>query len=277
MARLTFSQPTSFGTPEVIREGKVTRRERRLFEVRGKNSKGISVVQQFEGDFRYSRRGEVEGVITGIAFFRGERKAWTLTEIDLSFDDYRVLVNSGSNARQSFLVSLLSGDDSISGSDGDDSIESFNGADTIRGGGGDDTLEGGMGEDLLEGGDGDDLLIGGASPDLLQGDRGSDRLEGDEGDDTLFGGAGDDTLIGGAGDDDLIGGDGDDLLQTGEGLDSLDGGDGSDTLAFPSGIWITGSFSRSASSIETVNGRRVSQGDDPIQDVRGNHSGNCGR
>lgn len=74
------------------------------------------------------------------------------------------------------VLSLGSGDDTVSG---------LNTLDIIFGGAGNDQLSGNGGNDLLYGGLGADILIGGEGNDVLWGDGGNDRLIGGAGADTF--------------------------------------------------------------------------------------------
>ena len=92
---------------------------------------------------------------------------------------------AGTGDLQGIQLALLSGDDTITGTD--------KGHNWLFGGAGNDRITGNAGSDELYGGDGDDQLFGLA------------------GDDQLYGGAGNDLLDGGKGVDIMVGGDGDDL------------------------------------------------------------------
>jgi Ca2+-binding RTX toxin-like protein len=155
------------------------------------------------------------------------------------------------------IESLIGSDfgDTLIGDAGDNLLMGGLGADTLLGGGGGlDTIDGGIGIDTADLGDlsqplAIDLAQGQASgagvtlsllgiEDVIATD-GADSVTGDDGANSLDGGVGDDTLNGGAGDDTLNGGDGDDTvsyqgapsgvtvdLQT----DAASGGAGADTL-----------------------------------------------
>jgi len=75
---------------------------------------------------------------------------------------------------------LLSGGDSIIGSESKDMINAW---------GGNDNIDGGAGDDVINGGDGDDTLKGGTGMDVLRGDGGRDRF-------VLTNGAGHATIYG---------------------------------------------------------------------------------
>lgn len=177
------------------------------------------------------------------------------------------------------LVALLSGNDTIIGTNfadvlyglgGNDSMLGGAGNDTLWGDVGNDTLDGGAGLDLIRAGDGDDLgrggtgndtlygglgadkLYGGADNDIAYGEDGNDSLLGEAGLDTLYGGLGLDKLYGGADNDALYGDDGNDTLFGGAGSDALDGGAGADTAAF-SDLALQGIYGRGV-TVDLVDG-----------------------
>lgn len=91
---------------------------------------------------------------------------------------------------------LLSGADSMLGSDEADLLRGYSGIDTIEGGGGGDWLEGGWG---------DDHLLGGAGRDLLDGGVGADRMEGGDAGDLYYVYDADDRVIeSGSGFDEVV-------------------------------------------------------------------------
>lgn len=120
--------------------------------------------------------------------------------------------------------------DSLSGGDGVDAIFGGLGSDTIAGDAGDDTIMGEEGDDSIAGGIGADYVLGGAGSDTIEGGDGSDYIDGGEGDDLLRTGLGEDTLVGGQGNDTLMNSDGDDSLDGGAGDDSIVATGGEDTL-----------------------------------------------
>ena len=141
----------------------------------------------------------------------------------------------------------MGGNDVINGGDGANVLDGGDGDDFINGGAGEDNIAGGEGDDVIyaldandiaSGGTGDDQIYGGAGDDQLLGDAGNDRLEGNWGNDQLLGGDGNDVLVGGDGNDVLVGGAGSDWLQGDGGDDTylLDRFSGADTLADSTGI-----------------------------------------
>ncbi|MFZ4758794.1 MAG: beta strand repeat-containing protein, partial [Burkholderiaceae bacterium] len=154
---------------------------------------------------------------------------------------------------------LLTGIESLVGSNHGDQLAGDALGNSIEGGLGNDTIEGRAGADTLAGGDGIDtasyaqsgagvtvdltltgaqLGVGDAFGDRLSGFENlsgsslDDLLRGDTAANLLAGGGGDDTLQGAAGNDTLQGGAGNDVLVGGAGADTLDGGLGADTASY---------------------------------------------
>ena len=161
---------------------------------------------------------------------------------------------------------VLSGFESLRGSEHADTLTGDESSNAIRGGAGNDIIEGGAAGDALYGGAGIDTVsysnssagvevdlalganVGGDAQgdtldsfenfsgsehrDTVLGTGGDNVLTGNGGRDVLWARAGNDTLWGGAGDDLLAGLDGDDWLEGGAGADTLDGGDGLDTASY---------------------------------------------
>jgi Ca2+-binding RTX toxin-like protein len=146
------------------------------------------------------------------------------------------------DATQTALSTILSGNDQISGND-------LAHPDVIHGYGGNDLLYGGGGADTIWGGDGDDTIYaqtppsilgaGGAAATYLRGEAGNDTIvggpvfddiNGNQGNDSLHGGAGDDWVVGGKDDDIQFGDAGNDIVWGNLGNDTLDGGDGNDQV-----------------------------------------------
>ena len=154
---------------------------------------------------------------------------------------------------QSGIKGLLSGNDTVVGSNSKDKILGMSGNDFLIGKGGNDTIYGNSGQDVMDGGAGNDRLFGGSSNDTLYGKNGKDLLKGNTGKDTLYGGnnndklygqsgidtltgqSGNDRLYGGSSNDTLIGGSGKDRLVGGTGSDHLSGGKGADTFVLQKG------------------------------------------
>jgi len=165
------------------------------------------------------------------------------------------------DATQTALSTILSGNDQISGNDlaHADVIHGYGGNDLIYGSGGADTLWGGDGDDViyaqtppnilaaasaaptyLRGEAGNDTITGGPAFDDINGNQGNDSLHGGDGgdwvvggkdDDVQFGDAGADVVWGNLGNDTLDGGDGNDQVRGGQGDDSVSGGAGDDYVS----------------------------------------------
>jgi Ca2+-binding RTX toxin-like protein len=164
---------------------------------------------------------------------------------------------------ETFVVTMLSGNDSFSGAGSTVTGAAFatavtvyggDGIDTLKGGAGDDTLNGGAGDDIFSTGtadDGSDILVGGDGTDTadystrsaaltITVDAVADDGESGEGDtvsadieivkggsaaDDITGSASANTIYGGAGADILAGGGGNDTLYGEAGDDTFDEGD----------------------------------------------------
>lgn len=125
--------------------------------------------------------------------------------------------------------------DSLFGGDGNDQIfagPSYNipPPTFMRGEAGDDYIVGGAGFDDMHGNQGQDTVIGGAGHDWVVGGQGDDRLYGQVGDDIVYGNMGNDICVGGDGADIVRGGQNDDLVYGDAGNDWLSGDRGNDTL-----------------------------------------------
>lgn len=80
---------------------------------------------------------------------------------------------------------MLSGDDSIHGTNFNDKLFGGTGNDLVSGGLGNDTVDGGPGNDGVYGGAGNDVLIGGIGNDILGGGAGKDLMTGGAGQDRM--------------------------------------------------------------------------------------------
>ena len=154
---------------------------------------------------------------------------------------------------------VLSGIESLYGSDHDDLLSGDGNANLLTGAAGNDLLSGGNGDDVLTGGLGADRLVGGNGQDTVSydasdaavavnlatgrangGDAVGDTLisietvSGSRFGDSLAGTSGADTLAGNGGDDRLTGSDGDDILIGSAGADIMSGGAGIDILMYDS-------------------------------------------
>lgn len=189
------------------------------------------------------------GLITGISEDHLGQTIFDLTGLNLPAAQ---LLSWAANAvpqpvatNHEAIVTILSGDDRMTGTNFSDYIEGFDGHDNLVGGAGSDTLLGDAGNDhlygqsanggadmadSLSGGDGADYLQGNAGNDTLDGGAGSDRINGGADDDLIIGDSGNDTVNGNLGNDTISGGDGADSLRGGQGDDSIDGGAGDDVI-----------------------------------------------
>ena len=122
------------------------------------------------------------------------------------------------------------GNDVLDGGDGDDFVSGRDGDDIINGGSGDDALFGGLGANVINGDAGEDTIIGGNEAETLDGGADNDTINGQAGNDTISGRTGDDNLTAGGGNDTVFGNDGDDTLNGQAGDDILNGGFGNDLL-----------------------------------------------
>jgi Ca2+-binding RTX toxin-like protein len=155
-------------------------------------------------------------------------------------------VNSG----RAMFQRLLTGADTLVGSDQRDVLYGFAGDDQLFGNKGRDALFGGAGDDRLFGGDGNNYLSGGSGNDKLVGGKDNDRLFGGSGQDSLIGGFGDDRLSGGAGNDYLTGGAGNDtfVFNTGGGRDIVYDLSAGDTLLISNAL--RGTYANAAALVE---------------------------
>jgi Ca2+-binding RTX toxin-like protein len=184
--------------------------------------------------------GMTGGTITGLTQVTNGVTLFSATGLNVSAAAFGATLEDDSSARGVQL--LLSGADTITGTNYADVLFGHAGNDQLSAGAGNDRIEGGSGNDVLIGGAGSDTLIGGtgvdtasyagaakgvvaslATPSLntndakgdtyslienLTGSSFADTLTGDSAANRISGGAGNDTLSGGHGKDVLIGGTG---------------------------------------------------------------------
>jgi Ca2+-binding RTX toxin-like protein len=122
----------------------------------------------YGSNFRYSGDRLVSGTISRIDAFSSGSSDYSVT--GLAVDVATFLGSTASQAR----AYMLSGNDTVHGSDYNDLLNGYAGADTIYGYGGNDTLYGGAGNDTLYGGAGNDVLAGGLNTDTMVGGIGDD-------------------------------------------------------------------------------------------------------
>jgi|GEM_PF-3188250 len=201
---------------------------------------------EIAGSFTYGPLATVSGTVTGITISLDGADVVTLTDVTADASAVWVAMMGSSTP----LATLLSGDDTITGTagfdilsgyDGNDVINALDGGSTLSGMAGNDRLFGGDGFDFIKGGDGRDRIVGGGkgdslfggdNRDVIRGQGGRDYIKGNNGNDQLIGGNGDDTIYGGNDDDTISGGAGNDAIYGGKGDDSLGGGLGDDEFLF---------------------------------------------
>lgn len=179
-----------------------------------------------EGSFTYGVLGTVAGTVTSITLTIEGAPFATITEVD---GDASIIWAEMMGGRAP-LLTMLGGDDDITGTKFKDTLHGFAGDDVIRGRAGLDTIYGDAGDDWLYGGAKQDYIKGGVGQDHIFGETGNDYLYGGGGNDVLRGGDGHDYVGGGTGADRLFGGIGRDSVSGGDGRDRLDGGMGQDRL-----------------------------------------------
>ncbi len=178
---------------------------------------------------------------------------WNIALFNVAVSDFQTLTNA------QIAALILSGDDTVTGSDEADRLNGFAGSDLVRGLGGDDRLDGGSGADFLAGGVGNDTYIVDDARDAVIefAAEGTDRVvtalshtlalaveelelqgaanlsgTGNALDNLLLGNGGNNILRGLDGNDTMEGGLGNDTLTGGFGGDRLVGGDGTDTAYY---------------------------------------------
>jgi serralysin len=128
--------------------------------------------------FTYEASGKpnhVDGTISSIAVKTDGDPAYSLTNVDVSYDSFTQGI--GFDGLDTSLQ-LNNRSDSLTGSPFADKLYGFGTDDVLRGRGGSDLLDGGDGNDRLVGGTGNDVLKGSYGNDTLVGGAGKDKLEG---------------------------------------------------------------------------------------------------
>jgi Ca2+-binding RTX toxin-like protein len=125
--------------------------------------------------------GDLHGTVTGLEASTGGNPLYEATQFSLALADL-----AGGGSLSDLLTNLLSGKDTLIGSNDADILRGFGGNDTVKGKGGQDTLLGDSGNDNLKGGDDKDNLKGGGGVDKLDGGSGNDKLNGGGGLDQYF-------------------------------------------------------------------------------------------
>jgi serralysin len=192
----------------------------------------------FTGQFTYANGEIAGGTLTGWKQSLSGQMVFDLTGVSAPVTQFITWAATDNN--EAAKTTLLSGADSILGSEAVDRMHGYAGNDTISGGGADDFLRGEDGNDLIHGGvgfddthgnKGEDTIYGGLGPDWVVGGQDNDLLFGDDGADIVYGNLGVDLLYGGGGGDWVRGGQGDDSLSGDAGDDWMSGDRGSDTVS----------------------------------------------
>ncbi|WP_131800947.1 calcium-binding protein, partial [Methylovorus sp. MM2] len=218
------------------------------------------VVLQLNGTLTFTGGiNNFAGTITGFTLTSGNS---TVTMAGLSINSNQFDTLTG----DTFLDTLLIGNDSLEGNASNNTILGLAGNDTLKGLGGNDTLDGGAGADTMDGGIGNDtyivdnvndvvnesvsgssggndtvkitsnisswVLASGANIENIDASALTSAIDitGNDVINTLTGGSNNDTLSGNVGNDTLLGNNGDDVLNGGDDNDKLTGGLGNDTL-----------------------------------------------
>lgn len=119
-------------------------------------SYGGGAVTEFYGNFAYNSTGTnvVGGTISAIRSLSNGRPTYTVENLSVPATTFLAWLSSGDSS--SARSSILSGSDTMFGSDFNDTIRGYTGNDTILGGGGSDLLDGGYGTNVIDGGAGVD-------------------------------------------------------------------------------------------------------------------------
>ena len=132
-----------------------------------------NITETDKGNF-YVESNNITGTLNEISLAQGSQN---LTLSGISFDASQFYSLAKSQDYDALYLSLLAGNDTMSGSanvayifngyDGADSITGNNSNDSISGGSGNDTINGLAGNDTLVGGEGNDVLSGGLGADTF--------------------------------------------------------------------------------------------------------------
>ncbi|MDJ0862646.1 MAG: calcium-binding protein [Gammaproteobacteria bacterium] len=176
------------------------------------------------GDFQLDEFGRPTLDSTIKSFTIKDDGQFVSSFLDLSLPLVDLSPETGLGAR------ILSGDDTITGSQFGDDISALSGNDAVSGRGGNDVVWGNSGNDLLWGNEGDDIVLGNTGEDVIFGGKGNDILWGGQHDDIILGNLGNDIIFANLGNDVVFGGQGADYIHGGSGNDTLYGNKGNDTL-----------------------------------------------
>ena len=205
--------------------------------------------------FSYSAGALTGGTINSITSHVGGVVDFQFSGMSMSVAAFNAF--SAADDTDGFLAAVLSGADSITGSNFTDHLMGFAGNDTMNGLDGDDVLDGGTGADTMTGAKGNDTYIidnaadvivetGASVADWVLSSLSVDLTKGafngiehvaliDSANLFVTGDSNSNWITGNNGNNKLVGNQGDDILQAGAGNDTLDGGTGADNLNGGSG------------------------------------------
>jgi serralysin len=210
----------------------------------------VAIDDDFHGNYEGGSQSTLDSFLT---FTNNSGSAQTYTIVfqefgdDNLFEGDETFVANISVTGHAATASVVSGNDTLTGSLGDDTLAGQAGDDNLSGGDGNDDLFGGSGNDMLDGGLGTDTAwyndavsavtvdlrktwaqdTGGAGTDTL---TNMESLVGSQYDDHLYGDDNYNVIHGGAGADTIYGFGSNDYLYGEDGSDTIYGGDGDDTI-----------------------------------------------
>ena len=120
---------------------------------------------------------------------------WSFSGLSAPAAGFDAAIQGDGATLAAYVATLLTGDDTINGSNSNDYLIGYSGLDTINGNAGNDTLKGQGGNDTLSGGGGNDILDGGSGADLMNGGLGDDIFIVQGGDTVVEGAAGGTDLV----------------------------------------------------------------------------------
>ncbi|WP_376959251.1 hypothetical protein ABNQ39_04735 [Azospirillum sp. A26] len=119
---------------------------------------GGGAVTEFYGNFAYNSTGTnvVGGTISTIRSLSNGTPTYTVDNLAVPATTFLGWLSSSQNSTARSMI--LSGSDTMFGSEFNDTLRGYAGNDTILGGGGSDLLDGGAGNNVIDGGAGDDTV-----------------------------------------------------------------------------------------------------------------------
>lgn len=119
---------------------------------------GSGTTTEFYGSFVYSSTGSnvVGGTIGAIRSFSNGTLSYTIDGLAIPAPTFLGWLSSSQNSSARYTI--MSGSDTMYGSDFNDTLRGYDGNDTIFGGNGSDLLDGGAGNNYIDGGAGDDTV-----------------------------------------------------------------------------------------------------------------------